>query len=105
MDGTQFYTSNNLEKYSNDGKLPQCKKCITMHVNNWDPKTYLWILQECDVPYIPEQWDALMSKFCRDPKKATGMTILGRYLSKMKLAQFHDYRWKDSQFLQDLKAK
>lgn len=105
MDGTQFYTSNNLEKYSNDGKLPQCKKCITMHVNNWDPKTYLWILQECDVPYIPEQWDALMSKFGKDPKKTTGMTILGRYLSKMKLAQFHDYRWKDSQFLQDLKAK
>ena len=105
MDGTQFYTSNNLEKYSNDGKLPQCKKCITMHVNNWDPKTYLWILQECDVPYIPEQWDALMSKFAKDPKKTTGMTIIGRYLSKMKLAQFHDYRWKDSQFLQDLKAK
>lgn len=105
MDGTQFYTSRNLEKYPNDGKLNQCKKCITMHVNNWDPKTYLWILQECDVPYIPEQWDALMAKFAKDPTKTTGMTILGRYLSKMKLAQWNEYRWKDSQFLQDLRAK
>ena len=33
------------------------------------------------------------------------MTILGRYLSKMKLAQWNEYRWKDSQFLQDLRAK
>ncbi len=105
MDGTQFYTSRNLEKYPNDGKLNQCKKCITMHVNNWDPKTYLWILQECDVPYIPEQWDALMAKFAKDPTKTSGMTILGRYLSKMKLAQWNEYRWKDSQFLQDLRAK
>ncbi|MBO5730114.1 MAG: hypothetical protein J6R67_02855 [Treponema sp.] len=30
------------------------------------------------------------------------MTILGRYLSKMKLKQFRDYRWKDNEFLQEL---
>ena len=50
MSAEQFYTSNNLEKYPNDGKLKQCKKCITMHVDNWNPDTYLWILQEVDVP-------------------------------------------------------
>lgn len=105
MDGAQFYTSNNLEKYPNDGKLPQCKKCITMHVNNWDPSTYLWILQEADVPYIPDQWNQLMAKFAKDPKKVGGTTIMGRYLSKMKLNQWKEYRWKDSQFLQDLKNK
>ena len=54
MDATQFYKSNDLTKYPNDGVLTQCKKCITMHVDNWEPDTYLWILQECDVPYIPE---------------------------------------------------
>ena len=105
MDGTQFYTSNNLDKYPNDGKLPKCKKCITMHVDNWNPDTYLWILQECDVPYIPEQWNQLMGKFAKDRTKVTGMTILGRYLSAMKLNQWKDYRWKDSQFLQDLQNK
>ena len=102
MSAEQFYGSNNTEKYPNDGKLNQCKKCITMHVDNWDPETYLWILQEVDVPYIPDEWNKLMATYARDRSKVTGMTILGRYLSKMKLKQYKDYRWKDTAFLQDL---
>ena len=101
MDGAQFYGSNNLDKYP-DGKLKQCKKCITMHVDNFNPDTYLWILQECDVPYILEEWNKLMESYGRDKSKLTGMTILGRYLSKMKLKQFKDFRWKDNEFLQEL---
>lgn len=102
MNGTEFYSSNNLEKYPNDGKFPMCKKCMTMHVDNWNPDTYLWILQEADVPYVPEEWNKLMEKYGRDPQSITGMTILGRYLSKMKLKQFKDYRWKDTEFLQQM---
>ena len=101
MDGNQFYGSNNLEKYP-EGKLMQCKKCMTMHVDNFNPDTYLWILQECDVPYIPDEWNKLLSSYAREKTKLTGMTILGRYLSKMKLKQFREYRWKDSAFLQEL---
>lgn len=102
MNGTEFYSSNNLEKYPNDGKFPVCKKCMTMHVDNWNPDTYLWILQEADVPYVPDEWNKLMEKYGRDPQSITGMTILGRYLSKMKLKQFKDYRWKDTEFLQQM---
>lgn len=102
MNGTEFYSSNNLEKYPNDGKFPMCKKCMTMHVDNWNPETYLWILQEADVPYVPDEWNKLMEKYGRDPQSMTGMTILGRYLSKMKLKQFKDYRWKDTEFLQQM---
>lgn len=101
MSEKEFYSSNNLEKYP-EGKLHQCKKCISMHVDNWDPDTYLWILQECDVPYIPKAWNALLASYAKDKSKVTGMTILGRYLSKMKLKQHKDYRWKDTQFLQEL---
>ena len=101
MRGDEFYKSNNLEKYP-DGKLNQCKKCITLHVDNWSPDTFLWILQECDVPYIPEEWQKLLGSYARDPSKVTGMTILGRYLSKMQLKQFKDYRWKDTEFLQQM---
>ena len=97
-----FYTSNNLEKYPNDGKLKQCKKCITMHVNNWEPSTYTWILQEIDVPYIPDEWNKLLASYGKNPEKVSGMTILGRYLSKMKLKQWKEYRWKDTEFLQEL---
>ena len=101
MIADQFYGSNNLEKYP-DGKLRQCKKCMTLHVDNFNPDTYLWILQECDVPYVPDEWHKLLSKYAKDKTKLTGMTILGRYLSKMKLKQFRDYRWKDNDFLQEL---
>lgn len=101
MSADQFYGSTNLTKYP-EGKLDTCKKCITMHVDNWKPETYVWILQECDVPYVPDEWNKLLESYARDPSKVTGMTILGRYLSKMKLKQYKEYRWKDTEFLQEL---
>lgn len=105
MAAEQFYTSNNLEKYPNDGKLNQCKKCLTMHVDNWDPDTYLWILQEIDVPYVPDEWNKLLAKYGQDRKKLTGLSILGRYLSKMKLKQYQDYRWEHTEHLQKIANK
>ena len=101
MAAEQFYGSNNKEKYP-EGKLDTCKKCLTMHVNNWDPETYVWILKECDVPYVPDEWNKLLETYGRNPEKMTGMTILGKYLSKMKLKQFKDYRYEHTDFLQEL---
>lgn len=101
LKGIEFYSTHNLDKYPS-GKLNQCKKCLTMHVDNWNPDTYLWILQEVDIPYIPNEWNGLMAKYAQDTSKITGSTIIGRYISKMKLKQWCNYRWKDSQFLQDL---
>lgn len=103
MRGDEFYGSNNLTKYP-EGKLSQCKKCVTMHVDNFNPDTYMWILQECDVPYIPDEWNKLLMKHT-DKSKLTGMTILGRYLSKMKLKQHKDYRWADTAYLQEVANK
>lgn len=100
MDDTQFYTSKNIEKYPPDGKMDICKKCLTMHVNNWDPETYKWILQEIDVPYIKEEWNSLLERYGKDPKKVTGLTIIGRYLSKMKLRQWNKYTWADTKALE-----
>ena len=102
MRGTEFYTSNNLEKFPNDGKLDQCKKCVTMHVDNYNPDTYLWIIQDIDVPWVPDEWNKLLAKYGQDKSKLTGMTILGRYLSKMKLKQYKDYRWKDTEHLREV---
>lgn len=101
MNVDQFYQSNNIEKYPQK-YLHQCKKCITMHVDNWNPDTYLWILQEVDVPYIPEEWNKLLASYGKDKSKVTGTTIIGRYFSKMKLKQWKEYRWKDTEFLQEL---
>lgn len=104
MGGDQFYGSNNLDKYP-ETKLKQCKKCITMHVDNFNSDSYLWILQDCDVPYVPEEWNKLLATYGKDRSKLTGTTILGRYLSKMKLKQWRDYRWKDTEFLQEVANK
>lgn len=101
MRAEQFYGSNNLEKYP-EGKLDLCKKCITAHIDSWNPDTYVWILQECDVPYVPKEWEKLMASYAKDPSKVTGVTIIGRYLAKMKLKQYKDYRFKDTEFLQQL---
>lgn len=101
MNEDQFYGSNNLEKYP-EVKVDQCKQCMTMHVDNWNPDTYLWILQECDVPYVPDEWNKLLAAYGKDKSKVTGVTIVGRYLSKMKLKQWKEYRWKDTAFLQEL---
>lgn len=98
-DEKEFYSSRNLEKYPS-GKLKICKKCATMFVDNWDPETYKWILEEIDVPYIPTEWAKILDKYKDDPKKLTGMTVLGRYLSKMKLVQYNKYRWADSEMLE-----
>lgn len=102
MSGDQFYTSYNLKKYPSEGKLNQCKKCLTMHVDNWDPETFLPILQEIDIPWVPEEWNALLRKYGQNRAEVTGTTILGRYISKMRLKQYKDYRWKDTEFLQEL---
>ena len=104
MNADQFYGSNNTTKYP-DSKLRQCKKCISMHIDNFNPDTYMWILQECDVPYVPEEWNKLLASYAKDKSKLTGMTILGRYLSKMKLKQYREYRWDHTEFLQELANK
>ena len=93
----QFYRSRNLEAYPPEGYLPVCKKCFTMHLNNWEPSSITPLLEIMDVPYIPEEWEALLQRYGQDPKKTSQTAIFGRYLSKMKLKQFSEYRFADSE--------
>lgn len=104
-DVKEFYKSKNVEKYPPDGTLNICKSCMTMHVDNWDPESYKWILQEVDVPYIKEEWDSILEKYANDPKKLTGLTVLGRYLSKMKLKQWSKYGWADTEVIEEEKKQ
>lgn len=43
-----------------------------------------------------------MRKYGQNRSEVTGTTILGRYISKMRLKQYKDYRWKDTEFLQEI---
>lgn len=100
----QFYSSNNLTKYPN-GKIDLCKDCATLEIDNWKPETYLGILKECDVPYVPKEWNKLLASYGKDPTKVSGKTIIGRYIGKMKLVQFEKFRWDDTEFLQQVAEK
>ena len=95
MADTNFY------QYKDGTKCELCKSCLTMHINNFDESTYLWALEKFDVPYIPAEWNILRDRaYAKDPYKMNGMSVFGKYLSKMKLKQFNKYGWADTEMLQ-----
>ncbi len=97
MNLDNYYISKRTDVYPPDGRLNTCKKCLTMHVNNWEPSTYQNILEIIDVPFIESEWNALLDRYGKDPKKLTSVSIIGRYLAKMKLKQYSDYTYADTE--------
>ena len=98
MSETKFYT------YKDGSKVELCKDCISAHVNNFEPDTFLWILEKMDIPYIPQEWNSLRDKaYQQDPKKIGGPAVLGRYIAKSKLKQWIDketgkpFGWADAE--------
>ncbi len=92
---TMFYT------YKDGRKTQLCKDCMTMHINIWQPETFLWLLEKMDVPYVPNEWNSLRDKaYAKNPQKKNDTTVFGKYLSKMKLKQWKDKGWADSEDLQ-----
>ena len=86
-------------------RMDLCKKCLTLHIDNFNPETFLWILKDMDLPYIPEEWNVLRDRaFAKNPN-LNGMSVFGKYLSKMKLKQWKQYGWEDSEKLQALNAE
>ena len=101
MADNKFYT------YKDGTKVEMCKDCLCAHVNNFEPDTFLWILEKMDVPYIPSEWNTLRDRaYQQDHKKIGGPAVVGKYLGKMKLKQWIDpetgktYGWADSERLQ-----
>lgn len=99
-----FYKSNNTVKYP-DEHVDLCKSCFVAHLDNWDPETYIPLLEEVDVPYVPDEWNGLLARQAGNPEKMTPTTIFGKYLAKMKLNQFRKQRFADSENLQKIKEK
>ena len=99
-DEIMFYT------YKDGRKTQLCKECLLMHVNIWQPDTFLWLLQKMDVPYIEEEWNVLRDKaYAKNPKKKNDTTVFGKYLSKMKLKQWKQYGWADTEKLAEERRK
>ena len=91
----------NFYTYRDGTKCEMCKPCLTAYIDNFDPTTFEWILQKLDVPYIPQEWNSLRDKaFAKDPLKMNGMSVIGKYLAKMKLKQWNSYCYADSERIQ-----
>lgn len=93
---------NSFFTYKDGSKTEMCKECLTMHIDNFDESTYVWLLEKMDVPYIPAEWNILRDRiYEKDPSKLKSSSVFGRYLSKMKLKQWKQYGWKDTEMLQE----
>lgn len=102
MSEVNFYT------YKNKEKAELCKSCQTAHIDNWDPETFLWLLKEFDVPWIEPEWNVLRDRAYQTAKQKnpnhpmlTGMSVFGKYLSKMKLKQWNQFTWADTEMLKE----
>lgn len=91
LDVKQFFKTRRTDKFPS-GIIPECKTCVTMLVDDADPSTFLPILKELNLPYVPSAWRQLLVK-----KDANAGSILGKYVSAMRLNQHKNERWADSE--------
>lgn len=88
---TDFY------KMKDGSRFDMCKTCLTMHIDNRDPKTFLWILEKFDVPYIEDVWIQQTNKaYMKNPAKFGPMSVIGTYMRTMNMAQYAAYSYADS---------
>lgn len=80
-----------------------CKLCLTRNIDNWDPDTFTWLMKDFDIPYIESEWIKTRDAACdkAGPEGISGLSVFGKYLSKMKLKQWKDYHWSDTEQIAD----
>lgn len=88
---TDFY------KMKDGSRCDMCKPCLTMHIDNRQPDTFLWILEKFDVPYIEDVWvKQSNTAYMKNPAKFGPMSVIGTYMRTMNMAQYRDYSYADS---------
>lgn len=75
-----------------------CKACLTAHIDNYDPETFMWILEMFDVPYVKHVWIEQTNKQVakKGPNNLNGGSVIGMYLRLMRMNQYKDSHFKDS---------
>ena len=81
-------------------RFDKCKQCCLKSIDIYDYKSIIPLLEELNFPYIQEQLSTVYQRnWDKDP---SCRTVIGRYLSKMKLASFRSYTFEDSDMLNEL---
>lgn len=74
-----------------------CKTCLTENVDNYKPDTFMWILEKFDVPYVEHIWrDRTNKEYLKNPQKFGPMSVIGKYIRSMNMAQYAEYGFEDT---------
>lgn len=90
----KYYKTRTLEEYK-DGYLPVCKSCLENTYKATDPASFMHILKAIDVPWVPSEYRTIYNKNVK-PNAPNSLSILGKYIMKMKLIQYNKYGFMDS---------
>lgn len=84
-------------KMNTGERCDMCKVCLTMHIDNRKPESFMWILEKFNVPYIEKKWIELSNRiYMKDPAKFGPGSVIGQYLRMMNMSQYKDYTYADS---------
>lgn len=87
-------------KMKTGSRCDLCRTCLTAHIDNRNPDTFLWILEKFDVPYIEHVWIPMCNSiYMKDPAKFGPSSVMGRYLRTMNMQQYINYGYADTEKL------
>lgn len=79
-------------------KYPICKDCIKMYIDDYNPDTFVKYIKEFNDPWSPTLWNKMLKKeeIRRKEQKRLYSSIIGKYLSYVRLKGFQAFTWKNS---------
>ena len=88
---TKFFKKKTKER------IDICVDCLTMYIDNYDYTTFSWILEMFDIPYIKNVWIKMANDiYLKNPAKFSNRSVIGKYIRTMKMKQYADYCFADS---------
>lgn len=97
---SNYYASNNENHFDPEHErrlFPRCKACATSIVDPYKPSTYRPLLEELDVVHDVDLWENTVKKYADERGVCSGTKVVGAYLGSVKLGQYKDLRWVDTE--------
>ena len=90
---------NRYFKRKNGSNYPISKEEIYKNINVYNQDTFLYILEELDIPWIPKYWDKYVKQSIRLNHNIS--SAFGKYYNYMQLFSFKNFGYKDSYLFQE----
>lgn len=86
--------------------MKSCKGCVAAMIDINNSTTFKPFLEECDYPYIPNEWQKMVNKYEYTNDKRTGLLIknpkasqivFSNYVKRFRLPKYQDLGYKDTE--------